>query len=321
MGNSGLTPFGVAFYIAPYINAVIRVGSQEEKELLFKALIDYEGETMVQSTKRGSMDCDMETLVEQVCRMCTNLKSRQSKSTDVVEQLFKVIEDEKLDKNKVIIVQLDDVKVDKNLTGLLANQLASKYQRPILLLNNNGGFYEGSGRTYDKGEDVELKNILNDSGLVEYAQGHQGAFGVGIRPENIAALTNYLNAELHDYDFSPKYNVDYIYNDGTNINKIDLLEVGTAKMLWGQGVEEPLIAIENVDVSFDNITLMSENKNPTLKITLSNGIGMIKFKSSRDECNKLANTRINIVGKCEANVWNGNVSPQIIIEDYEITEE
>ena len=30
---------------------------------------------------------------------------------------------------------------------------------------------------------------------------------------------------------------------------------------------------------------------------------------------------INVVGKCERNVWNGSVSPQIIIEDYEIVGE
>ena len=103
------------------------------------------------------------------------------------------------------------------------------------------------------------------------------------------------------------------------INKLQLLDVGMAKMLWGQGVEEPLIAIENIKVEFNDITLMSEYKNPTLKITLPNGVNMIKFKSSRDEKEALShNPVLNIVGKCEANEWGGNVTPQIIIEDYEV---
>ena len=29
--GSELTPFGVAFYVAPYVNATIRVGTQDEK--------------------------------------------------------------------------------------------------------------------------------------------------------------------------------------------------------------------------------------------------------------------------------------------------
>ena len=27
---------------------------------------------------------------------------------------------------------------------------------------------------------------------------------------------------------------------------------------------------------------------------------------------------LNIVGRCERNIWNGKINPQIIIEDYEV---
>jgi hypothetical protein len=73
-----------------------------------------------------------------------------------------------------------------------------------------------------------------------------------------------------------------------------------------------------------NITLMSPDKHPTLKILLPNGIELIKFRSSLEEFESLCNsasgcTRINIIGKCEKNEWNYKINPQIIIEDYEIT--
>ena len=38
--GGNITPFGVAFYIAPYINAVTRCGTQEEKLLLFEYMLD-----------------------------------------------------------------------------------------------------------------------------------------------------------------------------------------------------------------------------------------------------------------------------------------
>lgn len=70
------------------------------------------------------------------------------------------------------------------------------------------------------------------------------------------------------------------------------------------------------------ITLMSRDKNPTLKIQLQNGISCIKFKSNEEEYDKLYTengcVNINIVGKAEVNKWNGNVNPQIIVEEYEI---
>ena len=69
---------------------------------------------------------------------------------------------------------------------------------------------------------------------------------------------------------------------------------------------------------------MAKDKNPTLKITLPNGTSLIKFRSSNEEYERLYSelgcVTINIVGKCERNIWNGTISPQIIIEDYEIVE-
>jgi len=48
-----LTPFGVSFYIAPYINAVIRLGTFEEKLLLFESMLDFKAYEQIPSTKRG----------------------------------------------------------------------------------------------------------------------------------------------------------------------------------------------------------------------------------------------------------------------------
>jgi hypothetical protein len=82
------------------------------------------------------------------------------------------------------------------------------------------------------------------------------------------------------------------------------------------------MAIENISVTKDNLKLMSPDKSPTLKITLPNGTSLIKFKASSEEYENLYSelgcVKINIVGKCEENVWNGIINPQIIVEDYEI---
>lgn len=58
---------------------------------------------------------------------------------------------------------------------------------------------------------------------------------------------------------------------------------------------------------------MSPDKNPTMKITLPNGITLIKFKSSAEEVNKIKGNcgltnKLNVVGKCAMNIWNGNVT-------------
>ena len=82
------------------------------------------------------------------------------------------------------------------------------------------------------------------------------------------------------------------------------------------------MAIENVKVTKSNLTVMSADNNPTWQIILPNGTSLIKFRSSNEECEKVCSglgcVTINVVGKCERNVWTGSITPQIIIEDYEI---
>ena len=340
--KDGLSPIGVAFYIAPYVNATIRMGTQEEKLMLFESMLDYRGYELVPSTKRGCKG-QQETRVEQACRNCTNIKSRQTKARDAaLEIIERIIKEKNLLENKILAIKLDTFAADKNLTGLIANQLMAKYQRPVLLLNKvsnvetdineegktvtTGQYvgWEGSGRGYDKSKFDNLREFLKDSGMVMYAEGHANALGVGILDTLFESFINYSNQALMDFDFTPCYKVDFIFN-GSDFRGKDIVEIAELKSLWGQGVEEPLIAIEHINVYGGNVTLMSPDKNPTLKITLPNGTSLIKFKSSQEEYEKLNSEigciTINLVGKCERNIWNGIVSPQIIIEDYEIVGE
>ena len=48
-----ITPIGIAFYVVPFVNAVARIGKQQEKLLIFESLLDYKGNEMIPSTKRG----------------------------------------------------------------------------------------------------------------------------------------------------------------------------------------------------------------------------------------------------------------------------
>ena len=322
--KDGISPIGVAFYIAPYVNATIRMGTQEEKLMLFESMLDYRGYELVPSTKRGCKG-QQETRVEQACRNCTNIKNRQTKARDAaLETIERIIKEKNLLDNKILAIKLDTFAADKNLTGLIANQLMAKYQRPVLLLNKTEDGWEGSGRGYDKSKFDNLREFLKESEMVLYAEGHANALGVGIADAEFTRFVEYANRELANFDFTPCYKVDFIFNGGDFRGK-DIVEIAELKSLWGQGVDEPLIAIEHINVYGGNVTLMSADKNPTLKITLPNGTSLIKFKSSQEEYEKLYSEvgciTINVVGKCERNIWNGIVSPQIIIEDYEIVGE
>ena len=323
--KDGITPFGIAFYIAPYVNATIRVGMQEEKLLLFESMLDYRGYELIPSTKRGCKG-QTETRVEQACRNCSNIKNRQTKTRDnSLEIIEYLIEEQNLLNHKILMIK-SEMDLDRNVTGLIANQLMATYQKPVLLLNksvrDNLVYWEGSGRGLGNSKFDDFRNFIIESGMAEYAEGHAQAFGASFTDENSIKFLEYADEQLKDFDFSTSYKVDFIFNHN-DMNLNDILSLAELKSIYGQGVEEPLIAMEDIKVHTNNIKLMSPDKSPTLKITLPNGLNLLKFRSSAEEYETLRSSptgcvSINIVGKCERNIWNGIINPQITLEAYEI---
>lgn len=315
-----VTPIGVAFYIAPLINATIRVGTQNEKEVMFKAMLNHCAYDMIPSTKRGEKG-KTEAIVTQAVRNATNVRNRQKKARDNgFEYVEQIIAANNLDKNKIIVVQVSE-DLDKNLTGLIANQLMAKYQKPVLLVRETDeGLLQGSARGYDKSELKDLKSFLLESGFMEYAEGHASAMGVGIYKDKVNALVDYSNTVLANYDFSACYDVDYEYMSN-DFKAQDIIDIGSMKSLWGKGVDEAMVVIKGIKITSNNITLMSANKNPTIKITLQNGTSLIKFGASQAEFESLKSsgyTEIDVIGTCAINEWQGMITPQILIKDYEV---
>lgn len=325
LGKGDLTPIGVAFYIVPLVNAITRVGTQDEKQILFESMLEWKAYDLIPSTKRGCKGQE-ETRLEQALRVCTNVKNRQTRTRDAeVECIENIIQENNLLKHKVLAIKLDNMSIDRGITGLIANELMSKYKRPVVLLSKteHEGLeaWEGSARGYEKSKMKDFRQFVKESNLVFLAEGHANAFGFGIYDKDFESFISWSDEQLKDIEFSPSYKVDFIYSM-SDINSKDILDLGDAKYLWGQNIDEPLIAVENVAVTNDMLGLMSRDKNPTLKIQLPNGVTCIKFKSSEEELEDLSSelgcVSINLIGKPEVNRYFGSVTPQIIITDYEI---
>ena len=323
-----LTPHGVSFYIAPGVNAITRVGTVEEKLMLFESMLEFRAYEQIPSTKRGCKG-QTETRVEQACRNCTNIRNRQNKARDAsLEIIERIIEEKNLLENQVLAVKLEGKnESNRNITGLIANQIMGRYQRPVLILNrtvhdedpdNVYVTWDGSGRNANGTDLTNFQEFLQESGYFEFAEGHDNAFGVSIRDEHFAPFIEYANEKLKDMDFSPKYTPDVIYF-ANMVHGSEILKLADLGHIWGQGVEEPIVVITDVKVDKNNLNLFGS----TLKIALPSdeGISLVKFRSSNEEYESLYSelgcVTINVVGKCSRNSgWDDK--PQIIIDDYEI---
>ena len=344
-----ITSIDAAFYIVPMINAIQRSGTIEEKELLFKAMLDHEAFEEVPSTKRGHKPGEMERIVDQAVRVSTNVKNRQTKAQDAsMEFLEQKIEKDNLLSHKILLFTLDPGKIDPNIAGLIANKLAAKYQRPCCILtkiidvdptqtfisqNENTlnvvscgrVLYQGSARGYELTGLTNFKDICDEAG-VEWTAGHQNAFGLCIAEDKINYFLTTVDSMLCNLGIStePIYFVDYIYT-GNDVNPDDILSIAGLKSLWGKDFQEASIAIKDLKVSANMVNVYRKSSN-TLKITLSNGVCLMKFNATEEECQRLENQKgayiqLNVVGKCHINEWLGNYTPQIFIDEYEITGE
>jgi single-stranded-DNA-specific exonuclease len=339
--ENNLTPFGIAFYVVPYINAITRSGTIEEKYLTFEAMLEWLAEKMIPSTKRGYKGT-FETRKEQAGRTCMNVKNRQKKKQDAsLENIEEIIFELNLLDNKILVVPTEQESVDKNLAGLIANQLASKYARPTLVLrkiehqeaiNDPEGqplimtyyTYEGSGRNYGKSRLENFSQFCLDTELVMYAEGHASAFGIGIAEDELPRFIQLTNELLKDFDNTPCYYVD-LEVEADQLSDNEVFSIGSNTDIWAQGLEEPLIAITNIKLSADDIHYLGERQN-TLKLTFEGRkTTMIKFNVKEEEKAMLdpgdGTITITAIGKCNLNYYMGSVTPQVLLEDFEIVKQ
>ena len=335
-----ITPHGASWFIAPFVNAMVRSGEADEKELLFNSFLKFKAFNIVPSTKRGHKPGETEQLVTQAVRTCTNVKRRQTQTQDeTLATLEGMIEQYNLLDNKVLMFLLEPGQVDKNVAGLVANKFMAKYQRPVCILTKTKRDktyfidgdevtetyynFEGSARGCDAADVTQFKDMCEQTNLTEYVAGHQGAFGIGIRTDNLYEFIEATNGMLKDMPDQPIHYVDYLYR-GVNVNPDHILDIASLNDFFGKDVEEAIVGVSGLQVSADMINVYKK-KNNTLKITLPNKVAFVLFDAPDDLCDKLSNTKgtitFDIVGECAANEYNGWVTPQIKIKEYEITGE
>ena len=321
--DMGCTSMGAAFFIVPFVNAITRSGTIEQKNLLFNSMLNHKAFTEVISNKRGHKLGQKEKLILQAIRTVTNVKNRQTRAEDAgLAMLEKMIETNHMLNHKILLFLLEPGQIDPEIRGLIANKFMAKYQRPCCLLtrtNRNGKeTYEGSMRGYTKTGIDSFKEILEQCPGIIYVQGHDNAAGLGIETNHINDFIYKIDQLLEDVSVEPIYRIDYNFNEKENNNQ-RILDIADMNDYWGQDVDRVYVNI-NFKVTDSNFKVMKSN---TLKFNLPNGLSIIKFNGTEEEITKFTTTgylEVNAICKCNKNQWNGRVYPQLIMQDFEIVD-
>lgn len=331
----GFTLNSVGWVIAPKMNGVIRYGKKDEQDDLFRALCGEKEDREYQPRRKCKTDpkppVEIHSLQKTMARVCTNVKQRQDKDVRTfMDALDKEIVKQELDKNSVIIIDATEIVDKKTVTGLVANKLAEKYQRPIVILRSRDDkTFGGSGRGYEKGMVNDFSNFLLDTGVFDIPGGHPNAFGVSIKKKDISKAIELCNKKLKLDDLVTIHEVDYEVK-ADNLTPKAVMKVAESYDIWGKGVPEPTFVVTDIEIPASEIIGYGDNKG-FIKFTY-NGIDYIKKYCCKGEWeamtlrdrNMLGENKkvlhMTVIGNFVLNEWEGQKYPQVKIKYFESEE-
>ena len=330
----GFTLNNIGWVIAPKINGVIRYGKKEEQDDLFRAMCGVKDDREYQPRRKSKNDpkppVEIHSLQKTMARVCTNVKQRQDKDVRLyMNELDKEIVNRKLDKNSVIIIDATEIVDKKTVTGLVANKLAEKYYRPIVILRaKDDKTFGGSGRNYDKGIVKDFRNFLNETEVFE-CEGHPSAFGVAIKKEDLPIAIERCNQKLKLDDLVTIHQVDYEVK-ADQLTPQTVLKVANSYEIWGKGVPEPSFVITNIVIPAKDIIGYGDNKG-FIRFTY-NGVDYVKKYCCKGEWEEMTlrdrnvlgenkkTLSLTVIGNFVLNEWEGQRFPQVKIKFFESNE-
>jgi single-stranded DNA-specific DHH superfamily exonuclease len=263
-----------------------------------------------------------------VARTSANVKDKQNREKEKAMQYIdqKIQESEYVGRSIVLAVTSkdDDIVVPKTMTGLVAMELVKKYGKPTLVVRpkvvKNEVYLFGSGRAATADGFDSFRDIFNKSQYTHFAQGHDNAFGFGIKLRDVDRFLDDMDRMLDGVDFeSETIEVDYVF-EKNRLHAALLKEFADAMPIYGNGIAQPKFAFKMV-LSRDHFTVMGKEKN-VVRIDYKD-MSFLKFRDT-DLVQYIENgmseiVEVEMIGRSQNNEFRGQKKLQIIIDNIRIT--
>lgn len=312
--ESGFATRDMSFSLISMINSVSRVGTLDEKQLLFKALVSDDNTLNYEISKRSKNKSTgkMETrklpasLHDITYNTLSKVKGRQDR---LVKKAMQEIE--YINKEKILIGTIPK-EYPTSVNGLVAMKIMSKTGLPVMIGEYKNGMYSGSARA-----NFNLNQFLDETNLFKYIQGHLQAFGWRISEDNLNKFIELLHEKDLRNDLT--HYVDRVYNNINHKPYLDIMDIEDNKNVFGGKLQFPLLAFK--DVSFHKSCI---NARGSVLNLFDNELSFVLFNSKPELYNELMDNLksdrvyVNIVGEPGLD-WNNK--PQVIIKDIEVIEQ
>jgi len=283
----------VAFGISPRINAAGRMGKASRAvELLCS--------DNIMSALALSNEIDGDNSL------------RQQIEKKIYEEALEIIENEKLNFNRVIVVSGSDW--HHGVVGIVAARITEKYGRPTVLLSSDGEIAVGSGRSIEGFSLFDAISSVKD--LTEKFGGHELAAGVTIKDSNICEFRRRIN----EYALTvsppiPKLKLDCKLK--ASALSLDLVDSLSILEPFGTENKVPLFGI--FGVKLDRITPIGNNKHLRLIFTKDdNAFKALLFGVSPDNfCFEIGDI-LDLAVTVDKNYFKGEYSLSVQIKGIRI---
>ena len=184
-----------------------------------------------------------------------------------VEKAIEIIESNNMDKDKVLVVYLEDV--HESIAGIIAGRIRERYNLPTIILTKAHEVAKGSGRSIE--EYNMFEELLKCKELLGKFGGHPMAAGLSLQEDKVDELRIALNnkCELTDEDLTRKIMIDSsLPLEYLNLHLIEELNVLEP---FGKGNSKPVFGVR--DAKITKAILLGKDKNVLkLKLLTNNNI-------------------------------------------------
>lgn len=292
--NDTINEETIGFIIGPRLNAV---GRLEDASLAAELLMSENAE-------------EAEFLAEQVEHFNVERK-------DIVAQITEealVMADEKVKAGQHFLL-LAKEDWHEGVLGIVASKIVETYGLPTLILNIDleQNHAKGSARSIEQVSMFEILSAHQD--LITKFGGHHMAAGMTMDIDNIQDLERGLNdwmiqlAEHTSLDPNKHVTVKLDEVDISVNNIRDLQRLSP----FGTDFEKPLFEIDDNEVI--DVKAIGKDKNHLKLTTGEQHLQSLFWQNGQLASQIEIGQPINLLGHLQVNEWNGNQSPQFIIQD------
>lgn len=269
------------------------------------------------SARMGEIEHAIEILLTDDDKVAKKLRLKMDKLNkqrrEIQEELTAKYE-KMVNLNDKIIIIFDE-ESNSGFNGLVAQNLAQKYQRPAFVLRSHKGMLSGSGRSY---AGFNTKDFLSKLPYV-ITSGHEQSHGIAFPEDKLDEVKQFIKDNIkvlksrepvvfYDIEISADEVPQYVE------------QIESFNHITGMGFPKIIVKVKDVMITERRVLGATRN---TIKWDSVEGINLIKFRVNEDYGKDVdVFDTVNAVGEVQMNVFYNFATkettrtPQVLLEDY-----